>query len=94
MPVKITIDEVRERLIATARAGTVITYSDLYGDRYQARARSSRELGLISMKEHGAGRPLLSVVAVSKETSRPKEGLWDWPSNTTPAKPIGRCAWR
>jgi hypothetical protein len=76
MPVKITIDEVRDRLIATARAGTVITYTDLYGDRYQAHARSGRELGWISMEEHKVGRPLLSVVAVAKETSRPKEGLW------------------
>ena len=43
MAEKVTIEEVRSRLVEVAAAGGVITYSDLYGDRFQARARSTSE---------------------------------------------------
>lgn len=72
-----TLTEVRERLVAAAKAGDTITYTDLYGDRYLAHARASRDLGDIGLQEHMAGRPLLSVVAVSKTTGRPSHGLFD-----------------
>ncbi len=72
-----TIAEVRDRLIAVAKAGDKITYTDLYRDRYLAHARASVDLGDISLLEHTAGRPLLSVVAVSKTTGQPSHGLFD-----------------
>jgi len=54
-----------------------ITYTDLYGDRYLAHARASGDLGNISLLEHMAGQPLLSVVAVSKTTGQPSHGLFE-----------------
>lgn len=72
-----TLAEVRDRLVAVAKAGDTITYTDLYGDRYLAHARASGDLGEISLLEHLARRPLLSVVAVSKTTGQPSHGLFD-----------------
>ena len=88
-----TLAEVRDRLVAVAKAGDTITYTDLYGDRYLAHARASGDLGEISLLEHMAGRPLLSVVAVSKTTGQPSHGLFDLAllhdqGKTTPEIPI------
>ena len=71
-----TLAEVRDRLIAVAKAGDKISYTDLYGDRYLAHARASGDLGKISLQEHMAGRPLLSVVAVNKTTRQPSDGMF------------------
>jgi len=68
----------RERMVATARSGTKLTYTDLYaGDRWAARGHASQDCGLISMDEHRAGRPLLSAVVVSKETGMASRGLYN-----------------
>lgn len=72
-----TLEEVRQRLIEVAQAGETITYTDLYGDPHVAHGRASSDLGKISLSEHMAGRPLLSVVAVSKTKGRPSHGLFD-----------------
>lgn len=72
----ITEEQVHERLREIARAHGLASYTAIYGDRFQAHARASRELGRIALEEHRAGRPLLSVVAVRKGTRRPSSGLF------------------
>jgi hypothetical protein len=67
----------RERMIDVARAQKTLTYTDLYGgDRWAARGHSRQDCGRVSITEHRAGRPLLSVVVVSMTTHVASHGLY------------------
>jgi len=74
---------VHERLLAAARESVFVYYGeiaaiaglnlDLDGDR----GALGRILGEISQYEHANGRPLLSVVAVNKDSQYPSKGFFD-----------------
>jgi hypothetical protein len=73
----LSFDDVYEGLLWVASHGGRISYTDLYGgDRFAAHGRARAELGRISLIEHRAGRPLLSVIAVAQRTGRPSGGLF------------------
>lgn len=71
-----------DKLRATARARTVTHYSDVapllgidIGDEYFG-VRVGHVLDAVNRQEFDAGRPLLSAVVVSKDTSRPGTGYY------------------
>jgi len=74
---------IRERLIASAKGREVVHYADLakaVGREMKGpnwAAHIGRILGRISSTEAEAGRPLLSVIVVSRDTGRPGGGFYN-----------------
>lgn len=66
-------EDIRKRLIDTARKGEVIFYRELGIGRGQA---AGRILGDICENESAQRRPLLSAIVVNKATGMPSEGFW------------------
>ncbi len=75
-------ERIGARLRAVARAGRTVTYNDLAAvvgwdmDDPAAAREIAGILRAISMAEHAAGRPLLSVVVVGAKTGRPGKGFF------------------
>ena len=75
-------ERIAARLRAVARAGRTVTYNDLAAvvgldmDDPAAAREVAGILRAISTVEHGAGRPLLSVVVVGVKTGRPGKGFF------------------
>ena len=65
--------DIRDRLIRTARSGEVIFYRELGIGRGKAAGRILNE---ICEHEHSQGRPLLGAIVVNKATGMPGEGFW------------------
>lgn len=72
---------IRKKLVETAEAQKLITYSEL-GDligldmsQIGQRQRLSKLLGRIVTTEHQQGRPILSAVVVRKDEKRPGRGF-------------------
>lgn len=75
--------DIRDRLIDTARKGEVIFYSDLHIGRGKG---AGIILGDICEYEHSNRRPLLTAIVVNKATGMPSIGFWGLsaiPSNLT-----------
>jgi hypothetical protein len=74
---------VYDRLIAAARAGDLVFYSELAPmlgidlDSPHFGALVGRVLGRISEDEVSDGRPMLSAIVVSKDTMLPGHGFYD-----------------
>lgn len=72
-----------EKLKETARKGGIVHYSDIAPlvklDMANPADRNEigKILGDISLEEHEEGRPLLSVVVVSKSSGMPGQGFFD-----------------
>lgn len=71
-----------DKLVATARAGAVITYTDLarvadveVGDE-QGLTRLGQILDEIAMEDVTAGRPLLAAVVVRSDSGAPSSGFY------------------
>jgi alkylated DNA nucleotide flippase Atl1 len=74
---------IRDRLIAAAKRGEVVNYADLAkaaGRPMKGRnwaVHIGRILGRISSEEAAQGRPLLTVIVVSRETGLPGGGFFN-----------------
>lgn len=77
-----SVERIAARLRSVARAGRTVTYNDLAAvvgwdmDDPTAAREVAGILRAISTAEHGAGRPLLSVVVVGVKTGRPGKGFF------------------
>jgi hypothetical protein len=69
--------DIRDRLIETARAGEVIFYMELGIGRGRAAGAILEE---ISNHEWSAGRPLLTAVVANRSKGMPSPGFWDLPA--------------
>ena len=78
-----------EKLCDVAREGATIDYTSVFGDPNEAR-QAGRPLGEISMHDHIHGRPLVTVVAVRRDTQMPGAGFYNW-ARDHDAGHFGRC---
>lgn len=78
-----------DRLCEVARSGATIDYTTVFGDPNEAR-QAGRPLGEISMFDHIHGRPLVTVVAVRRDTGFPGAGFYHW-ARDHDAGHFGRC---
>ena len=75
-------EQIYQRLIAVARAQSVITYAeiapmaDLDMNNQADRTEIGRLLGEISAFEHQQGHPLLSVVVIHRDNNTPGQGFF------------------
>ena len=74
------VDEIREQLVAVARQGRTIPYSDLAQSlttlHLTADARAFHEmLGDVSRRAFDRGEPLLSAIVVHKHDDKPGSGF-------------------
>lgn len=82
MPLSPRLEQLRQRLIDTARRQNVMHYgpaADMLGitaDRLDHCPELAQALDEVSTFEHEHGRPLLSVVVVRQEDSRPGAGFF------------------
>ncbi|MBK9751374.1 MAG: hypothetical protein IPO91_32030 [Chloroflexi bacterium] len=76
-------EAVYERLKDAARQNELVFYGEIAQIAHinlnldAGRGALGRLLGEISRREHESGRPLLSVVAVNKDTQFPSQGFFD-----------------
>lgn len=74
-------DEVRAHLVASARAGTAITYSELLGHLGYAFSRPKMRalcavLGAVDADAEARGEPELAVLVVRQSDGLPGQGWW------------------
>jgi hypothetical protein len=72
-----------------ARSGATIDYTSVFGDPNEAR-QAGRPLGEISMFDHIHGRPLVTVVAVRRDSGFPGAGFYHWARDHDGGH-FGRC---
>jgi hypothetical protein len=78
-----------EKLCEVARSGGIIDYTSVFGDPTEAR-QAGKPLGDISMFDHIHGRPLVTVVAVRRDSGFPGAGFYNW-ARDHDAGIFGRC---
>lgn len=78
-----------DKLCEVARSGATIDYTSVFGDPNEAR-QAGRPLGEISMYDHIHGRPLVTVVAVRRDSGFPGAGFYNW-ARDHDAGHFGRC---
>ncbi|HEX2766799.1 MAG TPA: hypothetical protein VHR55_09225 [Candidatus Limnocylindria bacterium] len=76
-PAPLIDHELYDKLCEVARAGETVDYTTVFGDPNEAR-QSGRPLGEISMFDHVNGRPLVTVVAVRRDSGMPGAGFYNW----------------
>jgi len=74
-------------LIDNARRRHVVTYEDCYRPGRTSRRYIGQQLDAINRHENAEGRPLLSVICVSKATSQPGAGFWESARQSPAFKP-------
>jgi hypothetical protein len=76
----------RQRLIEAAKKRQVVFYGEIMND-FGGRGHIGTVLDEVNRQQHINGQPLLSALAVLKDTGKPSEGFWTLFEELFPGKP-------